>query len=88
VDLRELDLDDVNGVCDVYPAGGLPVRTCTAGGVPPVQEQPPRPSSGGGCSTTGGGVISMLGVALSLGLRRSPRTARSRQARQDTITPA
>ena len=29
VSLRVLDLDDVNGVCAVYPAGGSPVQTCT-----------------------------------------------------------
>jgi hypothetical protein len=88
VDLRELDLDDVNGVCEVYPAGRPPLRTCTGTSGPPVQVPTDRPSSGGGCSTTGGGVLSMVGAALALGLRRAPRAARTREAGQDTTTPA
>jgi hypothetical protein len=80
VSLRELDADDVSGVCDVYPAGGLPATTCsgTSGNIPPIQEEPTS-SDGGGCSTTGGGFLAMIALALALG-----RGAR----RQDTITPA
>ena len=78
--LRVLDADDVDGVCTVYPAGGAPLTTCSAGSVPPpVQEPPSRPDGGGGCSTAMGGVRSLAGVALALGRRRS---------RQDTTTPA
>jgi hypothetical protein len=71
VDLRTLDGDDVNGVCAIYPAGGIPATTCsgTGGSVPPIQE--PQPRDSGGCSTAMGGVLSMIGLAFALGRRRA-----------------
>ena len=72
VSLRVLDLDDVNGVCAVYPAGGSPVQTCTT--TPPVIVDPPEGGGGGGCSTAMGGVLSMMGVALALARRRAITT--------------
>ena len=82
LDLRDLDVDDVNGICTVYPAGGSPRTTCSGGSstVPPPPNPPRNSSDGGGCSTATAGVLSMLGVAVALGSRR--------RRRQDTITPA
>jgi hypothetical protein len=73
VSLRVLDLDDVNGVCAVYPAGGSPAQTCTTGGTVD-QAPPPNGGGSGGCSTAMGGVLSMMGVALALARRRALTT--------------
>ncbi|HET7753379.1 MAG TPA: matrixin family metalloprotease [Anaeromyxobacteraceae bacterium] len=71
VRLRVLNVDDVDGVCTVYPAGGQPLNTCSGATLPPIQQQPK--SGGGGCSTATGGVLSMMGVALAMARRARQR---------------
>jgi hypothetical protein len=62
VSQRELQQDDMDGVCTMYPVGQATL-TC-----PPIADD-----SGGGCSSGGGAGIAALGAAAALAALRLPR---------------
>jgi hypothetical protein len=67
VSKRTLTLDDVNGVCAIYPSG-QPTSTCLArppASVSPTGSECPHPSSHSGCGCGGGpGSLGALGPVL------------------------
>jgi hypothetical protein len=65
---RSLDADDVQGLCDIYPAGGPPT-TCTPSGR--IVVAPSSASSSSGCASVS--ASAWLLAALGAGLRRRRR---------------
>jgi uncharacterized protein (TIGR03382 family) len=76
---RDLDPDDVAGLCAIYPAGAEPTTCAGTGG-------PGCAPAGCACGSGGGGAMAIAALVLARLARRRPGRAAARGQR--TITPA